>query len=241
MSYQLVSASNQFLEASSNMGITDYPLTVSMAIKLTTDINMCLFWLGNSAATTSWISALAVDATANTFYAQSRNTSATALASSTTDPATLLGQWAHIAGVFTAADSRAFYLNGGTAEGTNAESQAAPTLNRVSIGHFGDSTPSQPANAAVAYCAVWDSALDETNVGLVHAGADPRTIDALNLVELWDFSSLNPRVGLVGGVTLTANNGPVIVADNPDLEWLANASTGRASTVGWPWHFYGTG
>lgn len=241
MSYQFVSASNQFLEVGNNMGITAYPLTVSMAVKLTTDINMCLFWLGNSSLTTSWIAALATDATANTFYAQSRNTSATALASSTTDPATVLDQWVHIAGVFSAADARAIYVNGGAAQGTNAESQSAPTINRVSIGHFGDSTPSQPANAAVAYCAVWDAELSEENVGLVHAGTDPRSVDSGNLVELWDFSSLTPLVGLISGLTLVANNGPVVTTDNPELSWLARTAGPKVSSMGWPWHFFRTG
>ncbi len=238
MSYLFTAASNQFLEAGNNMGITTYPLTVSMSVKVTTDINMCLFWLGNSSLTTSWIAAVAIDAAANYFYAQSRNTSATAFAQSTTDPASVLGQWIHIAGVFVAADSRLIYINGGAAQGTNAESQNEPTINRVSIGHFGDSTPSQPANAAVAYCAVWSADLSEAEIGQVHGGTDPRDVDGGNLAELWDFSSLTPLVGLISGVTLTANNGPVVSTDDPELTWLARTAGPRVSSAGWPWQFF---
>ena len=242
MSYQFTAASNQYLEANSSPGgITTYPLTVSMAVKITTDIDMGFFWLGNSAAANQWISVLSTDTTANYFLAQTRNTLTTAFAAGTTDPATKVGVWTHIAGVFVAADSRLVYVNGGTAEGTNATSQNAPTLNRVSIGHFGDSTPALPADAQIAYCAVWSADLSEAEIGQVHGGTDPRDVDGANLAELWDFSSLTPLVGLINGLTLTATNGPTIGTDNPELSWLARTAGPKVSSMGWPWHFFRTG
>ncbi|HUS95673.1 MAG TPA: LamG-like jellyroll fold domain-containing protein [Hyphomicrobiaceae bacterium] len=105
---------------------------------------------------------------------------ATAYAVTTTGFAA--GAWHHACGVFAADNDRRAYLDGG-GEGTDTANIADPvTPDRVSVGVFGDFTPSNFHLGRVAEVFVWNAALAANEILMLAQGAHPWMVRPGNIV-----------------------------------------------------------
>jgi hypothetical protein len=137
------------------------------------------------------------------------------------------GVWAHIAGVFTNATSRAAYLNGGDV-GTNATNLAIPTITHQVIGRRQITAPDNYLTGAVAEAAIWDVALDAAEIAALGKGICPLLVRPQSLIAYWplDRNSFNKSGGTVtldrwkSGYDLNEVNTPTL-ADHPRIYYPA--------------------
>ncbi|HUU93691.1 MAG TPA: LamG-like jellyroll fold domain-containing protein [Phycisphaerae bacterium] len=73
------------------------------------------------------------------------------------------GIWLHCVGTFPSSILRHSYMMGGN-QATNTTSEAVANLDRITIGRYGDSTPTYPFDGAIAYPACWRRALTDAEV-----------------------------------------------------------------------------
>lgn len=122
--------------------------------------------------------------------------------------------WAHIAGVFSAVDSRVAYYNGGNS-GTESTSVTPAGIDTIAIGIIRPGTFTSYWSGQLAECAVWTAALDASEIAALAKGWKP---DAIRPSALVFYNRLvrNLTRDLWGGLTLT-NNGGVTVAAHPRI------------------------
>lgn len=148
--------------------------------------------------------------------------------------------WHHACAVFSAATSRAAYLDGGNKGTDTGNVVIGATYDRTSIGRRGDSTPDAYMSGHIAGAAVWNAALSDDEAAILAKGYSPLFVKPENLVAYWPLvRGLNDRVG---GYTLTASgttvsaHPPVIYPAPPAFAMGAVAVAGqpislRATTV----------
>lgn len=117
-----------------------------------------------------------------------------------------LNTWNHVAGVWTAGNSRAGFLNGG-GKGTNSTNLNPTGINRTSIGRSGDSTPSAYMSGRVAEVGVWDVALADGEIAILALGYSPLLVRKGSLVFYAPLVRTED-IDLVGGFILTPFNTP---------------------------------
>lgn len=79
--------------------------------------------------------------------------------------------WNHVVGIGISATSRIAVLNGNWASrGTNTTSRPFPTVNSITLGMRGDSTPATPMTGRLAEVAIWDIDLSQTEVERLYNG-----------------------------------------------------------------------
>ncbi|OGU80429.1 MAG: hypothetical protein A2W11_00760 [Ignavibacteria bacterium RBG_16_35_7] len=123
--------------------------------------------------------------------------------------------WHHAAGVVSASNARAAYIDGGS-EGTDAtEEDPGAVLDRTSIGRLGDSTPAQYFSGNIAEAAVWNIALTIGEIAILAKGFSPLFVRPQNLVAYWPLINTND-IDIVGGFNMTAFNTPS-VATHPRI------------------------
>ena len=126
------------------------------------------------------------------------------------------GTWHHAAGVVSAADARAAYIDGGS-KGTNAVAEdPGAVLDRTSIGRLGDSTPSQYFSGGIAEVAVWNAALTDAEIIILARGFSPLFVRPQSLVAYWPLIR-DTDLDIVGGYNLTAFNTPTIATHPPKI------------------------
>jgi hypothetical protein len=121
--------------------------------------------------------------------------------------------WHHIAGVWTATNSRAAFLNGGN-KGTDIVDVTPVNLNVTSIGRVGDSTPVDYMDGRIAEVGIWDVALTDAEIAILAAGFSPLFIRPQNLVAYWPLIRDEDQ-DRVGGYGFTAYNTPTIGVHPP--------------------------
>lgn len=121
--------------------------------------------------------------------------------------------WHHVAGVWSATNSRAAFLDGGS-KGTNNTPKTVDGEDRVSIGRTGDSTPLYYHDGYVAEAAFWNVALTDAEIAILAAGFSPLFVRPQNLAAYYPLIRDEDQ-DRVGGYDLTAYNGPSIAAHPP--------------------------
>ena len=133
-----------------------------------------------------------------------------------------LSTWYHCVAVFSSS-GQTVYLNGTAVSNGTSNTPATPTLAAIGalLQHIGET---DPANGTIAYPAMWNIALSAGNVTSLYnggSGADPRGVQAANLVSFstldgtgpWEDWQLNSTWTTTGTPTAVANPfniGPVL-------------------------------
>jgi len=211
--------STQFLRRAEALNFT-YPLTLALWVypqrsSLYEDV-LCLARSADNS--TGWFLQLrgpdGMKAAAVTAY---QNTFAIARSSTTFS----LNRWCHLAGVFTAANSRMVYLDGvaGSVEGTTL---AVPTVDRIVIGAW-ERQGSWMAYFAgyAAEAAVWKVALNASEIAQLAAGHSPLLVRPGDLIAYWPLGGPfgnDDRDHLAGLYDLTPFNSPGWT-DHPSINY----------------------
>ena len=129
------------------------------------------------------------------------------------------GTWHHACGIFSAANSRAAFIDGGS-KGTNATNVAGVgPLDRFVIGarvYAGGGTKDLFMSGAIAEAAIWKAALSDAEVAILAHGFSPLMMRPESLVTYWALIR-DADIDRVGGYHLTANGGPTVSAHMPKL------------------------
>jgi len=128
------------------------------------------------------------------------------------------GQWHHLCGVERAVDDRSVFLDGG-GEGTDATSQTPVTgnIDRTTIGRRDNIESANAFGGDIAHVAIWDVALSDNEVGSLAAGVSPLKIRRDNLIAYWPLNGPEPAVDIIGGLSLSAVNGPIPTEEEPPI------------------------
>lgn len=119
------------------------------------------------------------------------------------------GAWQHVAGVWSASNARAAYLNGGS-KGTNTSSATPGTFDVTKIGIRPNSV-TIPMSGLIANAAVWNVALTDAEILMLAQGALPFDIRPANLVAYWPIVGNNSperNIGKTSGLDMTWTNSP---------------------------------
>lgn len=215
MSYSLDGANDYFYYAT-NLGITDYPFTISGWIKTSNAINQSLGGLQDWSNVNVRQNIRFRDPADTDVYANSRDASTGANAFSTGQYYYVPNQWVHVAAVFTSDTSRTMYVDGADAvENTTSIDYENALIDSFTIGASYSSGPSQPFVGNVAEIAVWSSALSSGSVASLAGGAAASVIDSGNLVTYWPL--VDDLVDDVNGWTLSSAGSPSQDADHPTI------------------------
>lgn len=217
-------ASNQFLEVDAT-DITAAPLT--MACWFYSDDNALqqgLGFIGDKDVSNQYFALLLT--TTGKVAAATRQSSSTQ-AESTNGTAYTANAWHHACGVWSAANSRAAFLDG-TDKGTEATSLTPTGADRISIAHLGDSSPSNPMSGRIAEFGIWTIALADADVALLAAGIPPTRVRPDALAHYWRIGIASPEPDWRGGATYNlalastptiADHPPVALPYGFDLGW----------------------
>jgi hypothetical protein len=105
--------------------------------------------------------------------------------------------WNHICAVFTSDTLRAIYLDADTAnKGTDTDNVVPGNLDRMALGAFYDSTPSNELEGDLAEATFWDVALTEADIVALATGCSPEFIRPESIVAYYDLiRQRKPRRG----------------------------------------------
>lgn len=116
--------------------------------------------------------------------------------------------WHHACGVFSANNSRAAYIDGGS-KGTNSIARNVSGVDTTNIGAFnitGVGTFSA-MSGRIAEAGIWNAALTDAEVAVLAAGYSPLFVRPQNLIAYWPLIREEDQ-DRVGGYNLTAYNTP---------------------------------
>lgn len=128
--------------------------------------------------------------------------------------------WFHIAARSVTTTDHAVFVNGVSAA-TNGTERIMSGTNRVSVGRFGDSTPSSHFDGLIAEAGIWDVALTDAEIAILALGYSPLFVRPSSLVFYAPLirgvtATGGNDIDIVGGLTLTDNN-TVTVGDHPRI------------------------
>lgn len=193
----------------SNAGavLTAVPLTMACWFYSTSATTLqTLMSLGVSGANDNRFSLFASGATAgDPVQAQTRGT-ANASALSTTGYS--INTWQHACGVFASATDRRAYVNGG-GEGIENTSRTPVGINSTYLGALQGASPATFLVGRIAEPAIWNVALNASEIAALARGVSPLRIRPGNLKfypPLYGVGS--PEPDYIGGFLLTLNNAP---------------------------------
>jgi hypothetical protein len=140
-------ANTEYLERDGTPPVTAAPVTVT-ALAYTTDATNAhpIFFVGDKDVGAEWYSLELGGATAGDPAQWRSKHPSSYVAESSTGYSS--GQWHHYAGTENSTTLRAAFIDGGS-KGTNTDTSPALVADRVSIGRYGDSSPSTYASATV--------------------------------------------------------------------------------------------
>lgn len=151
--------------------------------------------------------------------------------------------WNHAAGVFSAADSRAVYLNGGN-KGTNTTSQTPESLDRTTIGALNNGgSIIVRCSGLIAEAGIWSAALTDAEVASLADGVSPLLVRPESLVAYWPLiGRTSPEIDVVGGFGMTVTGAvaaehPRIYLPSPGLWIPPAAEVGGASIPILAYHY----
>lgn len=213
MARVFTAASSHKLEHGAGL-VTAAPLSISIWGRPTsTAANLVAFALGhNSAGDNRFV--LYYNALGTISFA-SVNAGAAGIAVSTTGYSANV--WSHVAGVTSAANARAAYLNG-SSKGTEATSVTPGAIDITDIGaqHAGSSTPTSFFDGDLAEAALWDAALDDAEVAALAKGMSPLLIRPQSLVGYWPvIGKYSPEIDVVNAKDMTVTS--AVVSAHPSV------------------------
>lgn len=150
--------------------------------------------------------------------AQSRQGSTQAYAQTAAAPS--INTWNSACGVFSANNSRAVYLNGGS-KGTNTSTVTVTTtdLKRTAVGLSRSLGNSAGMTGQVAHPAIWNAALTDEEVAMLAAGLSPLRVRPQSLVFYQPYLGRDsPEIDIAGGRALTVT-GAAASANEPPFIW----------------------
>ncbi len=208
-----------FFRLSSNMGITDYPMSVSVwHYPLATANIEIVFTFAESTATFNHL--FLIKGSSDTLIAEVNSEGAGQDEEAITSNAFNIDAWNHSAGIFASSTDRAAYLNGDIGNGGfNTVDHAMPSTNvdRTSWGKRDDSNGGRPIDGRIAEAALWNVALSTNEVIALAAGVPPSRIRPGDLLGYWplfgvgadepDYSG-NGRTQIEQGTMTLGNHSP---------------------------------
>lgn len=214
----VLEAANSEYFSSATVPVSAYPFTFACWAKFNdVTANRAVMWQGDKDVTTSGdLLQGSGGGAGDRVVAQSRDATG-AYAGPQTSTGYTSATWHHVAAVFTAAQERHVYLDGGN-EGTDTTNSRTPTdYDRFELGRLGGSSPANLFDGKLAHCAVWDIALSDADVALLGGGDNPLAVQAADLIAYWPL--LADAGDDKGSNTLTAN-GTISFdgADNPTVD-----------------------
>jgi hypothetical protein len=136
------------------------------------------------------------------------------------------GAWHHAGAVFDSSSVMAAYLDGAN-KGTGNPGGTPTGIDRVSLGHSGDSSPGAELAGRLGMPALWSTALSDANMVSLAAGVHPTSIEPGSLAAVWSLGACGeteidggPAYDSFSTHDLTAFSdavGPDIIADPPGL------------------------
>jgi hypothetical protein len=140
------------------------------------------------------------------FSAQSGSTS-----TAFTSNAFTVNAWNHCCGVASSSTNRTSYLNGNTAsKGTSTTSSVPASLDRVTIGVFFGSGTGDPLIGGVCECALWNVALNESEVVSLSKGISADKIRPQSLV--FYFPGIREVIDRKDSSAITSVGAPGVIA-----------------------------
>ena len=203
-SSRLLDGTNQYLAVNAGV-ITDYPFTVACWAKTpqntATDVIISIADIDNSSYhALGFAGAQGGDPVVAWTYDGSSKEALTSSGYS-------VDTWHHCAAVFTAADNRASFIDGGS-KGTNAVSATPATpYDNIRIGVSADVTPFGYFIGNIALVGIWNIALSDADIAELAGGALPTEVQAGNLVAYW-FDGTEVDTDHKASFDLTPANSP---------------------------------
>jgi hypothetical protein len=142
-----------------------------------------------------------------------------------------IGTWHHACAVFAAVNDRKAYIDGGS-EGTNGTTHTPTGVDRTSLGHAGDSSPSRRFDGQMCEAAIWAAALEIPEIEALAKGFCPLLIRPTALVfyaPMWRLIGTSDVQDIVGGLTLLNNGTP---DDTEHFPGMLYPSSGRINSPG---------
>jgi hypothetical protein len=229
MSRDFESGSSQYL-SNTNAVLTATPLTMACWFKPeSASSNQCLISLGVSGNTNnrhnlSLIAGVGVRMISRT----------TSNAEATTSANFSTGVWQHACGVVASSTDRRAYLNGGN-EGTDATDRTPAGINSTFIGAQHNASPSTFTDGLIAEAAIWNVALNASEIAVLARGVSPLRIRPGNLkfyAPLFGVGS--PEPDYIGGFDMTLNAAPTQAAHAPVMSPFFRADWFGAFTAAAP-------
>ena len=190
-------ASSQYLEADS-APVNAAPLSMSIWFKTDTLVlNDALMWLGDKDVQNKYWGLFLLASTDRMKFDLFDN-AATAGLSHTAN------SWNHGCGVDVSSTSHSAFLNGGNKG--NITTSIAPTgADRISIGHFGDSSPSIPFSGDLAEACIWNVALSDADVAAAAKNVSPLLAPRPESLVYYCpiIGNYSPEIDIVGGIDMT--------------------------------------
>lgn len=209
MSHLFDSALQQYFEESSEPPVfSAAPFTVSHWQRSPDNsINSAGWWVGNkNAAGDYWASRLSDlgDGQGLRFRIVQNQSSLNVdtVATWTVD------QWHHICCVEAAANDHRVFLDGANKVTSGTSKAPQGSINRISVGRFGDNSPTNYAEGNIAHVAIWNVALSDGEVATLATGHSPLRVRRGNLIF---YAPLNgfatTELDIIGRRNLTNFNG----------------------------------
>lgn len=116
--------------------------------------------------------------------------------------------WQHACAVFASSTDRRAYVNGGS-EGTNTTSRTPSGVSSTYLGAQQDVSATNFIVGVVAEAAIWNVALNTSEIAALAAGVSPLRIRSGNLKAYWPVYGVgSPEPDYVGGFSATLNAAP---------------------------------
>ncbi len=209
MSRNFVAASTQYLSATVTPPATDVPITMACWFRHASAVTVTPFTIADTAN----VNRRFIITLRNTLVVRIAQHDGATNGQADTTATYSLNVWNHACAVFSADNSRTVYLNGANSvtNTTNAAGSMA-ALNSIAVGRINNSTPANYMNGDIAEVAMWNVALNATEVAALAAGTNPRLIRPENLqlyYPLYGEASPETNLGLGGSTyNLTLTNTP---------------------------------
>lgn len=184
MARNFVAASTQYLEQATAI-VSAYPFTMACWFKSSDTTNdQALMCLGQTAnVDDSHVMFAAGNVAGDPVKAQSNNAGVIGAAVSSTGYSS--GVAAHACAIFATATDRRAFINGGS-KGTNATNILSPgTLSKTSIGRLTLSASARFMQGDIWEAAMWNVALDDSEVAALGRGFCPTMIRPASLIGYW--------------------------------------------------------
>jgi hypothetical protein len=193
-------AQSQYLE-NANAIVSAVPFSVSMWVYPDADLSMIFMSIADTAGDTNYFDLRMSATTLKAGISASDTGSGFSNAGATA--ALTLNQWNHIAGVFSAVDSRTIYLNGGNSN-TDSHSRTPAGIDNTAIGALVRTGVAAATSGRIAEVGIYNVALTDDEIAELAKGASPLLVKPANLVAYWNlFGRSCPEPDIVGGFDMT--------------------------------------